>query len=477
MNDIKYLSFSSHTPIPKSPKRIAHRGKENESLSSMNLITPKKVIVTENKKDTDNSLKIFLRARPLKQNETESCLDVSGNSIILTPPNSVLNGRGNKKVFDFENVFGPDSTQEEVFQKSFLSLLPCVIEQRDILVFSYGVTGAGKTFTIEGSPSNPGLLPRALKSILSCMKESRPIDFSQFEEMKVSCFEIFNEKIYDLLVSSSGKLKKPTKSENKQQLNLTRTVDGRTIVEGSTEWTITEESQITELLLKANTERHKAETTFNHSSSRSHVVYRISLINRNGITVYISIVDLAGCERTKAIGDERFRESCNINKSMLVLGKCIRSLATKNQAIPYRESIITRLFKDFFESPGKCAVASVIVNVTPSIEQFEDTSFSLGFAVDASECYTSSNYEEPEINQSPYLVSQIQNYLSNVENTYKNQVYSLMERTRSGNVVFENIQKQIINSEMEELRRENIELKEKLVEAQKIIQKLSKDYL
>jgi hypothetical protein len=65
--------------------------------------------------------------------------------------------------------------------------------------------------------------------------------------------------------------------------------------------------------------------------------------------------------------------------------------------VPYRESLITRLFKDFFESPGKCAVAAMMVNITPTMEQFEDTSFSLSFAVDASICCVMGGLESDTI--------------------------------------------------------------------------------
>jgi hypothetical protein len=157
---------------------------------------------------------------------------------------------------------------------------------------------------------------------------------------------------------------------------------------------VSEESQINALIQTANAERHKAETAFNLNSSRSHVVYRLSLRSRAKPATALSIVDLAGAERTKTIGDARMGESCNINKSMMVLGRYIRSLANRQQAVPYRECLITRLFKGFFKSPGKCAVAAVIVNITPSADQFEDTSFSLGFAVDASKCCISGAASE-----------------------------------------------------------------------------------
>lgn len=47
----------------------------------------------------------------------------------------------------------------------FGSLLLCVIVAG--LLFTYGVTGSGKTFTMTGSPGQGGLLPRALDMIFN----------------------------------------------------------------------------------------------------------------------------------------------------------------------------------------------------------------------------------------------------------------------------------------------------------------------
>ena len=477
-DDLKCFSINSSLISQKSPRRTPIKGKENESISFYNQITPKK---NNYEKKLENSMKIFLRVRPRNQNETESCIDVDGNSILLIPPQSLLNGRGQKKIYEFENIFDENTSQKTIFEKTFLNLLPSISEGRDILLFDYGVKGAGKTYTIEGNEKSPGLLPRALNSILSSMKNKNPIDLTHFEELRVTCFEIFNEKLLDLLVLNNLKNKKIKAIEPKIPLNLSRNNDGRTIVEGANEWIITDENQINELLQKANSERHKAETAYNHNSSRSHVVYRLTLLRTNGPPSYISIVDLAGCERTKTFGDERLRESCNINKSMLVLGKCIRSLATKQTAIPFRESLITRLFKDFFESPGKCAVAAVIVNVTPSIDQFDDTSFSLSFAVEASECYTSSidlsgedNSKNTTFPMKTDLMFQFQKYMNNIEKCYEDQVSNLMERTRCISKLNSNINESLMMIENSRLKRENEELKIQLQNAMEKIKELSK---
>ena len=483
MSESRRNIFSSESQflLSRSPRRSPLRGRENMSASLLNVTPSKKSKHHDSMKGTENAMKIFLRVRPLHAGESESCINVEDNTITIIPPTA----RSQTKVYDFQKVFNEDATQETVFNESFLELLPALKEGRDMLCFAYGVTGAGKTFTIEGTPDNPGILTRALRQIIQSMDTT----LTMYNKITVSCFEIFNEKLYDLLAppTTPTKLKKTSRQEPKNQLTLGRFPDGRTAVEGASEWSIQNESQIMDLLLKANAERHKAETAFNHNSSRSHVVFRILLHRDNLPPVIVSIVDLAGCERTKMIADERFKESCNINKSMLVLGKCIRSLATRQAQVPFRESLITRLFKDFFESPGKCAVAAVIVNVTPAVEQFEDTSFSLAFAVDASECYTSSSFndsyfDEPETriplatttnSIKPNVILQMQKYLDSIEKCYQFQVTELMERTRCANKLCDQLQETVPREEYEALQRENQDLKAKLAEALETIRELS----
>jgi hypothetical protein len=399
---------------------------------------------------------------------------------VLHPPSTQLQGRGQPKLFPFNKVFGPTTDQRTVFQESLAELLPCLTEGRDLLCFTYGVTGAGKTFTIEGTPEKPGVLHQTLSALLTSLRSGRPVDLTHMDELTISCFEIFNEKVYDLLVGK-GTPRTGAKA-TKLSLGLTRDADGKTVVEGVAEYLISEESQISHLIQTANAERHKAETTFNLNSSRSHVVYRLALRSRTKPAISISIVDLAGAERAKLIGDARMRESCNIKKSMMVLGRCIRSLANHQQPVPYRESLITRLFKDFFKSPGKCAVAAVIVNITPSVDQFEDTSFSLSFAVEASKCCLSGAASEEIEDTTPVagdmefqreLGVHTQKYLDNLEKCYQAQVDGIMQRTRSANLLHTQISEYVLRRDYEALQRENEELRAQLQEAVQRITELT----
>ena len=60
----------------------------------------------------------------------------------------------------------------------------------------YGQTGAGKTYTMDGSAADPGVNPRALKTLFA-IKEQRAAQFDI--SVRCSMLEIYNEAINDLL--------------------------------------------------------------------------------------------------------------------------------------------------------------------------------------------------------------------------------------------------------------------------------------
>ncbi|MPC33344.1 Kinesin-like protein Klp98A [Portunus trituberculatus] len=64
-------------------------------------------------------------------------------------------------------------------------------------VFAYGQTGSGKTFTMMGSQSNPGLIPRICEALFSSMAEGREAGTTY--KVEVSYLEIYNERVKDLL--------------------------------------------------------------------------------------------------------------------------------------------------------------------------------------------------------------------------------------------------------------------------------------
>ena len=98
---------------------------------------------------------------------------------------------------------------------------------------------------------------------------------------------------------------------------------------------------------------------------------------------YLHLVDLAGSERVRKTGatEMRLEEAKKINLSLLCLGNVISSLTNPNVShISYRDSKLTRLLK---ESLGGNAKTSLIVTVSPSSYNTEETMSSLYFALRA----------------------------------------------------------------------------------------------
>ncbi|XP_037397646.1 kinesin-like protein KIF20B isoform X1 [Pygocentrus nattereri] len=125
-------------------------------------------------------LQVYLRIRPFSQAELDSgesqdCVTIQPpDTVLLKAPRTSLSARlSDKSVpqtaqrFQFSQVFGPDTSQKDIFDGTVKSLVRDVLEGRNSLVFTYGVTNAGKTFTFLGPETDMGILPRSLNMIFS----------------------------------------------------------------------------------------------------------------------------------------------------------------------------------------------------------------------------------------------------------------------------------------------------------------------
>ena len=151
---------------------------------------------------------------------------------------------------------------------------------------------------------------------------------------------------------------------------------------------------------KGELSRNTECTKMNAHSSRSHAILimkiekSIKISNPKNIKnikntdrlltcSYLHLVDLAGSERGRKTGatEMRLEEAKKINLSLLCLGNVIASLTNPNAThISYRDSKLTRLLK---ESLGGNAKTSLIVTLSPSSYNTEETMSSLYFALRA----------------------------------------------------------------------------------------------
>ncbi|XP_014743290.1 PREDICTED: kinesin-like protein KIF23 [Sturnus vulgaris] len=318
------------------------------------------------KKATNPTLKdpvgVYCRVRPLSRADQECCIEVINSTTVqLHPPEGFRvfrNGEYREVEFFFLFIFFLIFSLLNPIDFSLFPAFPG-------LLFTYGVTGSGKTHTMTGSPGDGGLLPRCLAMIFNSIG---PFQAKRF------VFKLDDKNGVDVQSEVEALLER----QRREALPIPKTPAGK--------WNSWQKK------------RRIANTQLNRESSRSHSVFIIKLaqapLDADGDNVLqekeqitlsqLSLVDLAGSERTnrtKAEGN-RLREAGNINQSLMTLRTCIEVLRENqlygtNKMVPYRDSKLTHLFKNYFDGEGK---VRMIVCVNPKAEDYEESLQVMRFA-------------------------------------------------------------------------------------------------
>lgn len=164
-------------------------------------------------------------------------------------PNHILSINLIKIVLNLDRVFCGKSTNYDVFDDIVRPIIDRGVQGFNGTVFAYGQTASGKTYTMSGDQSNPGIIPLAINYMFNVMNSSTSreyllryfskliliIIFNLFYFMFLSysclrknlfihraCYvEIYNEKVIDLLEKKHNK-NQPRKIEiQKDGLHIT----------------------------------------------------------------------------------------------------------------------------------------------------------------------------------------------------------------------------------------------------------------
>jgi Pyruvate/2-oxoacid:ferredoxin oxidoreductase delta subunit len=319
--------------------------------------------------DIKGKVRVFARARPMSKDEIKKKC-----KFITTFPDEMsiqVQTRNGLKAYNFDSCFGPDSTQEEVFEQS-CPLIQSAVDGFNVCMFAYGQTGSGKTYTIQGDAKNPGLTPRIFEELFIIL------DSMDNYDIDLTCYmvELYLENLKDLL--------RP-KKQAEVPLDIKKNAHGMVLVEGAHEVPIESLQQANKIFEYGLDNRKTAATNMNATSSRSHLVFSIVINSTNKQTGQktvgkLSLVDLAGSERVSKTGaaKERLQEALAINKSLSALGNVISALGdSKKKHIPYRDNKLTMLMED---SLGGNAKTLMFVNVSPADYNADETNTSLGYA-------------------------------------------------------------------------------------------------
>eukprot|EP00731_Ephydatia_muelleri_P023790 Em0016g61a len=286
----------------------------------------------------DSSITVAVRVRPFS--EREQCLEakqvvwITGNEVVITSKDK----EDTVHRFGYDHCFSwsPCSKweeQEDVYRSLAKPLLDRSFEGYNTCLFAYG-------------------------------------QHNTLFKVQVSFYEIYNEKIFDLLAS--------TKAKSKAQLRVREHPIMGPYVEDLAMYVANSYSDIEHWLNLGNRFRATAATGMNDRSSRSHAVFTILLTQtmmsgeeEHSKVSRINLIDLAGSERStvaQTCGD-RLKEGASINRSLHTLGKVISLLSERSAGrrkkvfIPYRDSTLTWLLK---ESLGGNSKTTMIATVSPS---------------------------------------------------------------------------------------------------------------
>ncbi|KIV94256.1 hypothetical protein PV10_02039 [Exophiala mesophila] len=271
--------------------------------------------------------------------------------------------------YHYDNVFSQHDDNARVYDSAAKRLVRRVMEGYHGTVFAYGMTGTGKTFSMQGTMTSPGVIPLAITDIFSYIRETPHREFL----LRVSYLEIYNEKIHDLLAASVGA---GVGAGQQEEIKLREDSKRGVYASPLKEEIVQSPTQLLRVIHRGDMARRTGSTQFNSRSSRSHAVVQIVVESRErvpgtggttaeskrvamlpgGVRVStLSLIDLAGSERA-AEDKERRTEGAHINKSLLTLGTVIAKLSgvrDKNgtptdkdgKHLPYRDSKLTRLLQ------------------------------------------------------------------------------------------------------------------------------------
>ncbi|XP_050221136.1 kinesin-like protein KIN-1 [Mercurialis annua] len=339
------------------------------------------------------NITVCCRFRPLSSKEKK----VNGDSVCIRSMDTetfiLKDDKEEECVFSYDRVFYEESLQSDVYQFIALPIIRGAVNGINGTIITYGQTGAGKTYSMEG-PSilgrdelKKGLLPRVVEGLFECIKSA---DDSAKFTIKLSMVEIYMEKVRDLFdLSKDNILIKESKVQG-------------IVLSGATEISISEPMEALQSLSNGILNRAVGETQMNMASSRSHCIYiftvQQALADKRTKTGKVILVDLAGSEKVEKTGAEGnfLEEAKTINKSLSALGNVINALtcgaATKGTHIPYRDSKLTRLLQD---SLGGNSRTALLCCCSPSPSNAAETLSTLRFGLRAKHIKSS-----PVVNQS-----------------------------------------------------------------------------
>ncbi|XP_047342435.1 kinesin-like protein KIN-14U [Impatiens glandulifera] len=368
--------------------------------------------------DIKGCIRVFCRIRPIllpnKRGEIHQSISLESDKV-------VVRCAGIRKEFDFDKVFPPKSTQEEVFVE-VEPIVRSALDGHNVCILAYGQTSTGKTFTMNGTENKAGIVPRALEELFRQASSTAAGSFSF--TFSIGMMEVYLGNLRDLLAAPKPSMR-ANGTISRSNLNIQTDPKGLVEIEGLTDVEISSVTKAVWWYNKGRRVRSTSWTNVNETSSRSHCLTRITISRRGDASIgkeeevsKLWLVDLGGSERvlkTRATG-QTLDEGRAINLSLSALGDVIAALRRKRAHIPYRNSRLTQILKD---SLGDGSKVLMIVHVSQSEEDVGETTCSLAFATRA-RAVENRDLPEDLKKQKEKRIGELEQTLRNTEEQLRN---------------------------------------------------------
>lgn len=204
-------------------------------------------------------VRVVVRSRPLDKvemaaghrsivrvDERQGTIDILNPKLPDEPPKS----------FAYDAVYGENSKQKDMYEETFLSLVNSVLDGYNGTIFAYGQTGTGKTYTMQGQPTEEGegVIPRSFQHIFDHINRSPA---NQQYLVRASYLEIYQEEIRDLL-----------QKDQTNRLELKESPDIGIYVKDLSSFVTKNTKEIQHVMSEGGKNRSTAPTLMNLDSSR-----------------------------------------------------------------------------------------------------------------------------------------------------------------------------------------------------------------
>ncbi|ESO01340.1 hypothetical protein HELRODRAFT_82112 [Helobdella robusta] len=330
---------------------------------------------------TSDRIRVCIRKRPRNDKEVKSndpdivCITNSCTVTVKEQKMSLdLSRYIHQHVMHFDEVFDDSSSNADVYGRTVKPLVEFILNKGVAVCFSFGQTGAGKTYTMIGdkftmaSATAAATTSSATAAAAAATADNKNVNDENLG-LWVSFYEIYCGQLFDLL-------------NDRKKLIVMEKHNKQVCITGLMETYVKDLNALIQAINYGRSNRSRGCSGVNPVSSRSHAVlqFDVRCKDSNRRIGRLTFIDLAGSERASdamMCSKQTRQEGAEINQSLLALKECIRCLDQEQPYKPYRQSKLTHILRESFTDNCRTVM---IANISPTQSACENTMNTLRYA-------------------------------------------------------------------------------------------------